>query len=98
MGNFGEKVVRGVKWLGRCVCKVVRWFAEVVETVGSIVKNFLYSIENILKDADDPQNLGECAGIKKEMIELEKQYDKRREKLSTKDKNKLDSLFDERDY
>ena len=98
MGNFCETVVRGVKWLGRCVCKVVSWFAGVVETIGRIVKNFLYSIENILKDADDPKTLGECAGIRKEMNELEKQYEKRREKLSTKDKNKLDSLFDERDY
>lgn len=98
MGSFVSKVCSGVKWLGRCVCKVVGWFFEVLESVSSIVKNFLYSIENIIKSADDPKTLGEAAGIKKEMQCLEHEYEKRRKKLSSNDKNKLDDLFSNPDY
>lgn len=98
MGSFVSTVAKGVRWLGRCVCKVVGWFFQVVEYVGKIVKDFLFSIEEIIKSADDPKTLGEAAGIKKEIQCLEKEYDKRREKLSSNDKDKLDDLFKNPDY
>lgn len=93
MGNFSEKVIRGVRWIGGCICKVVRWFFEVIETISKIVEDFLFSIEEIIKNADDPKTFGEAAGIKKEMICLEKEYEKRRETLTSSDRNKLDDLF-----
>lgn len=98
MGSFVSTVCSGVRWIGRCICKVVGWFFQVLESVSSIVKNFLFSIEETIKSADDPKTLGEAAGIKKEMQCLEKEYEKRREKLSSGDKNKLDDLFKDLDY
>lgn len=98
MGSFVSTVCSGVRWIGRCICKVVGWFFQVLESVSSIVKNFLFSIEETIKSADDPKTLGEAAGIKKEMQCLEKEYEKRREKLSSGDKNKLDDLFKDPDY
>ena len=98
MGNFYSTVINGVKWIGRCVCKVVRWFCEVLDFVSKIVQDFLLSIEDILKSADDPKGLGEAAGIKKEIQQLEKEYEKRKQKLSSNDKKKLDGLFSNPDY
>ena len=98
MGNFASTVSRGVKWLGSCVCQVVGWFFQVLESVSAIVKDFLFSIENIIKSADDPKTFGEAAGIKKEMLCLEKEYEKRCEKLSSNDKDKLNELFSNPDY
>lgn len=98
MGNFASTVSKGVKWLGSCVCQVVGWFFQVLEYVSGIVKDFLFSIENIIKSADDPKTFGEAAGIKKELQCLEKELDKRMEKLSSSDKDKLDELFSHPDY
>ena len=98
MGNFVSKVKSGVKWLGSCVCKVVSWFKSIVEKISKIVQNFLFSIEKIINDADDKKNFGEAAGIKKEIIELNKEYKKREEKMTKRDKQNLDSLFQNPDY
>ena len=98
MGNFQENVINDVKWIGRCICKVVRWFFEVLEKISRIVEDFLFSIEEILTEADDPRTLGEAAGIKKEIQCLEKEYDKRKDKMTQKDKNTLDELFRKPDY
>ena len=98
MGNFSERVISGVRWIGGCICKVVRWFFEVLEKISKIVEDFLFSIEEIIKNADDPKTFGEAAAIKKEYICLEKEYEKRREKMTSNDKNKLDELFKNPNY
>ena len=98
MGNFYQKVENGVRWIGRCICKVVRWFFEVLERISIVVKNFLFSLEELLMQADDPKTLGEAAGIKKEIQCLEKEYDKRHQNMSLRDRNTLDELFKNPDY
>lgn len=98
MGNFSERVLSGVKWIGRCICKVVRWFFQVLERISQIVINFLFSIEKLIREADDPKTLGEAAAIQKEIMCLVKEYEKRKEVMTLRDKNTLDELFKQKDY
>ena len=98
MGNFCQKVENGVRWIGRCICKVVRWFFEVLERISKVVIDFLFSLEEVLMQADDPKTLGEVAGIKKEIQCLEKEYDKRQQKMTLRDRNTLNELFKYPDY
>lgn len=76
-------------------CKVIFWSFR---KQSRIVEDFLFSIEQIIKEADDPQAFGEAAGIKKEIQCLEEKYEKRKEKMTSNDKNKLDELFKNKSY
>ena len=98
MGNFASAVASGVRWIGGCICKIVRWFVEFLTEVSKIVIVYLYGIEYIITGADDPKNFGECVAIKKEMSELDQKAKEKYKNLSDSDRQRLDELFAKRDY
>ena len=92
MGNFGSLVIKGIKLVGKAICKIVSWFVNFLEEIAGIVKNFLHKIKELILSADEPEKVGKCANIKKHKIELEKKEKEIYEKLSDKDKEKVDSI------
>ena len=93
MGGFVSTVCSFVEWIGDCICSVVSWFCEFVDFVGSIVKRFIFGIEDTINKADNPKNFGEAAATRKESIEFRKKERETYNKLSARDKKKLDDMF-----
>lgn len=93
MGGFVDAVCSFVDWIGDKICSVVNWFFQVLDTVSGIVKRFMFGIEDTVKAADNPKTFGECAAIRKERKELDKQSKEKEKHLSKNDRKKLDDLL-----
>jgi hypothetical protein len=93
MGGFIDAVCSFVEWIGDTICSVVNWFYQVLDEVSNIVKIFMFGIEDTVKRADNPRTFGECAAIRKERKELDKQSKEREKSLTKSDRDKLDDLL-----
>lgn len=93
MGSFASQVRSFVGWVGRGICKVVKWFYNFVDEVSRIVVKFIFGIEDEINEADNPRLFGECAVVRKERNELEKKERETYNKLTYRDQQELDSIF-----
>lgn len=98
MGTFVETAWRCVRWIGRCIYTVVKWWGPFMEGVNQTVHAFLMLKRYIIERSDNPKTVGEVVAINKEKGELEKKADNLYRTLSNYDRNVVDDLLRERNY
>ena len=98
MGTFVETAWRCVRWIGRCIYRVVDWWGVFMEGVNQIVHGFLMIKRNKIESSDSPKAVGEVVAIRKEKDELEKKADNIYRKLSDNDRKVVDELLENKDY
>lgn len=92
MGNFASLVWKGVKMIGRAICRIVEWVCQFIESISEIVRNFMMLIREKIFAADDQKAVGKCAALKKEKIEIEKKEKELYNKLNDNDKKLIDNI------
>ena len=98
MGGFVETAWRCVKWIGNCIYRVIKWWGPFMEAVNAIVHGFLILSRSQIERSDNPKAVGEVVAIRKEKDQLEKKADSIYGGLSSKDKNTVDKLLEDRNY
>ena len=69
-----------------------------MEAVNSIVHGFLMLKRTIIERSDNPKGVGEVVAIQKEKDQLEEKARETYNTLSSKDKNTVDMLLENRNY
>lgn len=70
---------------------LLKWLYDIIEPV---VVEFVKLNLELINSADDPQTVAKAVTAKKESIELNKEYENQKSKLSSRDMERLNSILD----
>lgn len=97
MGNFFEKVKRGLAWIGSILARFIRWLCGFLSVIGKTVAIFLMGHESKIKKADEPKKVGKIVACHKAIKELEKIKEKEEKDVSQHDKDLVQECLNDDD-
>ena len=95
MGNFVEKVKRGLAWIGSIIARFIRWLCGYLRDIAKKVSKFLMRHEEKIKKADEPKTVAKIVAIDKAIKELNIIKEKESKNISQKDKDLCKELLDD---
>lgn len=98
MGTIANLAWKCIKWVGKCITKVVKWWISYEEKTNQITYNFLIIHQDEIESADDPQTVGEITVINKEKEQLEETARQKYLSLSYDDRKRVDELLANKNY